>query len=139
MGQKSAQALLNDMHEAQQKKGYLDEQDILMLADKHGLPPAQVYETASFYSMLYFEPQPRNVIQVCKNAPCHVSGAPAVIAALEEKTGISMGETTEDGSIALRYVECLGQCQDGPSLVVNGVYYKHVTPDQIDGILSALH
>ena len=63
----------------------------------------------------------------------------SVASALEEKTGISMGETTEDGSIALRYVECLGQCQDGPSLVVNGVYYKHVTPDQIDGILSALH
>lgn len=129
-GAKEKGGILDAMLAIQSKEGYLTEDAIYALAAAFDMFPSQVYETASFYSMVRLTPvQGRTVISICRGAPCHVAGAPAVIKALEDELGITMGNATEDGKYVLQYMECQGQCQGSPALVVNGSIHTGVTPE----------
>jgi NADH-quinone oxidoreductase subunit E len=60
--------------------------------------------------MFHTEPVGRHSVEVCTNVSCAVSGAQQVLEALERELGIGVGETSEDGNVTLRAVECLGGC-----------------------------
>lgn len=130
--------LLDAILAAQAVDGYLTEEAMCELAEAFGLAPAQVYETASFYSMIRFTPAGKTVIQVCRNAPCHVAGAVDTIEAIEKALGVKMGESTPDGRYTLEYTECVGQCQDSPSVVVNGELHSQVTADKVPALLKEI-
>ena len=136
--QQDSGALLDAISAVQRLDGYLSDAGVEAIAKAFGLPASRVYETASFYSMLHFQPKGVHVVEICRNAPCHVSGAQAVIDALEHALGIHVGETTADGQITLQYTECIGQCQSGPNLLVDGSLVSHVTPDQIPTLVGEL-
>lgn len=122
-------SFLDTLHAFQEVDGYITTEAMEALADAYDSTPSRIYETASFYSMIRFTPQPDVTIQICRSAPCHVAGSAAVIEALEKTLGIRMGETTADNSFRLEYVECLGQCQESPALLVNGELHKNLTPE----------
>lgn len=130
--------LLSALHRAQQQDGYVTRTAIDAIAEELGIPAAQVYETASFYAMLYLEPQGRHKIQLCESAPCHVAGAQEIVDALERELGISMGETTPDGRVTLEYIQCCGQCQEAPVILVDGTMHGRMSADQVPGILNSL-
>ena len=113
------------MKQLQSVRGYLTPGDIMVLAEEFSMTTTQLYETASFYQMLRFRPTARYVIQICRSAPCHVAGAASVIESLEHVLGISMGE-------------CIGQCQGGPSLLVNGTPYTGVTAEKVEEFLQEI-
>lgn len=122
--------LLDAMLACQAQDGWLTEDAILALADAFGMFPASVYETASFYTMLRLAPPAgRTDIRICRGAPCHVAGAPAVIAAIEKELGVKIGHAARDGSYFFGYTECLGQCQHSPALLINGKLYTGLTPE----------
>ena len=127
--------LLNAMHAAQARFGYLTDEAVAELAAAFGLTRAEVVSIATFYSMLQMTAPPPVCIQICKSAPCHVAGAREVIAALEGELGITMGETTADGRYRLEYVECQGQCQDAPTILLNGRLCSGVTPGRVSALL----
>lgn len=130
--------LLSALHRAQQQDGYLTRTAIDAIAQELNIPAAQVYETASFYAMLYLEPQGRHKIQLCESAPCHVAGAQEIVDGLERELGISMGQTTPDGRVTLEYIQCCGQCQDAPVILVDGKVHDRVSVAQIPEILNSL-
>jgi len=132
-------SLLEALLAAQEVNGCLTEAALKAVSDAFGIPMTQIYETASFYSMLRFVPAGKTVIQICRNAPCHVAGAGNTVAALEQALGITVGETTRDGAFTLEYTECIGQCQASPSLVVNGKVHTGVTSDKVAGLLASLN
>lgn len=129
--------VLSALLAAQQATGYLTDQALATVADAYGMTAAALYETASFYSMIRFSPMGKTLIQICRNAPCHVAGAADTIAAFEEALGIPMGQTTPDGAFTLEFAECIGQCQASPTVVVNGAIYTGVTADKVPGLLKA--
>lgn len=102
------------------------------------MPPIAVYEVASFYSMYEHKPVGRHKICVCTNISCLLCGSEGVVKHLEEKLGIKMGETTSDGKITLKEVECLGACVNAPMFQIDRTYYEHLTPEKIDAILDQL-
>lgn len=130
--------LLTELEKAQAQDGYITQKAIVEIADLLGMPAGEVYQAASFYSFLYLEPLGRHLIQICESAPCHVAGAGAIVEALEQQLGIKMGETTGDGRISLRFIQCCGQCQDAPVLIVDGTLWRNVSAGQISGILDGL-
>lgn len=93
-----------------------------------GIPQSKIYGFISFYAM--FSPKPRGayVVRMCKSAPCHVTGARAVMEAICRTLGISPGETTADGRFTLEYCQCLGVCEQSPAILVNDRVYKDLTP-----------
>ncbi len=104
-----------------------------------GMEPIAVYEVASFYSMLETEPVGRHSISVCTNISCMLCGGEDILAHIERKLGIRVGESTADGRIFLKCEEeCLAACSEAPMMMVDHVYHTQLTPGRVDEILDAL-
>ena len=123
----------------EQNEGYLTRELMDAVAAYLGLPPIQVYEVASFYSMLETHPCRRHHVSICTNIPCMLNGADALVAHAERKLGIKLDESTPDGRIFLkREEECLAACTGAPMMMVDHIYYEHLTPETVDQILDEL-
>lgn len=131
-------ALIPILHEVQAEVGYLSPEAIAWVAAYLMLSPADVMSVASFYDMLHLEPVGRHMIYVCHNLTCALLGAERLIHHLEERLGIRMGETTPDGLISLKRMECLASCGTAPAIQIDGVYYERVTPEKLDELLEKL-
>jgi NADH-quinone oxidoreductase subunit E len=126
------------LHEVQAEAGYLAPDAIEWVAKFLGLAPADVLSVASFYDMLSLEPVGRHVIYVCQNLSCALLGAERIIRHLEARLGIRTGETTPDGLVSLRRMECLAACGGAPAIQVDGIYYERMTPEKLDDLLATL-
>ena len=131
-------ALIPILHEVQAEVGYLSPEAVEWVAGYLGLSPADVMSVASFYDMFSLEPVGKHLIYVCQNLTCTMLGAEKLIRRLESKLGVRMGETTPDGKITLKRMECLASCGTAPSIQVDGVYHHQVTPEKLDALLDAL-
>jgi NADH-quinone oxidoreductase subunit E len=131
-------ALIPILHEVQAEVGYLSPEAVEWVAGYLGLSPADVMSVASFYDMLSLEPVGTHLIYVCQNLTCTLLGAEKLIRRLESKLGVRMGETTPDGKITLKRMECLASCGTAPSIQVDGVYHHQVTPEKLDALLDEL-
>jgi NADH-quinone oxidoreductase subunit E len=118
--------------------GWVPPGGIALLVEKLEVTPARVHELLTFYTMFRAEPQAEFVLQVCHNISCHIMGARPLIAHLEKRLGIRLGETTPDGKFALEGVECLGACGHGPCLQLGKHLYEFLTPEKVDRLLESL-
>jgi len=118
--------------------GHVPSDGVDLLTEKLAVSRARVYEVLTFYTMFRTEPQAEHTLQVCHNISCHIMGARPMIAHLEKRLGIRLGETTPDNKFALEGVECLGACGLGPCMQLGKHLYEHLTPEKIDGILESL-
>lgn len=121
--------LLDALLALQKAEGYVSEAALRALAEHAKVSPVELYDAASFYSMLRFAPPARTEIRVCRGTACHSAGRAAVVAALEAQTGLKMGESNERCSLG--WVECLGQCQSAPNLLINGELFPSVDAERI--------
>lgn len=133
-------AVLAALREVQhENSGWLTVPLMDAVADYLGLPPIQVYEVATFYSMFETRPVGRHSVSVCTNISCMLCGSDDIVAHIENKLGIRTGESTPDGRIFLkREEECLAACVNAPMMMVDHVYHEHLTLDKVDEILDAL-
>ena len=133
-------AVIAALHAAQhENKGFLTQELMDGVAEYLGLPAIQVYEVATFYSMFQTRPVGRNDVAICTNVSCMLRGADDIVAHVEKKLGIKLGESTEDGRIFLKKEEeCLAACCGAPMMMINHVYHENLTIDQVDDILDGL-
>ena len=133
-------ALIGALHAAQhENEGYLTTELMDAVADYLELPNIQVYEVATFYSMFQTRPVGRNDVAICTNVSCMLRGAEDIVAHVEKKLGIALGESTEDGRIFLKKEEeCLAACCGAPMMMVNHKYHENLTLEQVDAILDGL-
>ncbi len=119
----------------EQNGGWLTNELMDEIAAYLRMPPIQVYEVATFYSMYELRPVGRTKICVCTNISCMLCGSEQVVEQLESRLGIKMGQTTADNAFTLKEVECLGACVGAPMFQIGPDYYEHLTPEKIDDIL----
>jgi NADH-quinone oxidoreductase subunit E len=133
-------AVLSALRFAQeQNAGHLSPELLDAVAEYLSLPPIQVYEVASFYSMYELHPCGRHHVSICTNISCMLRGADDIVDRVEKKLGIKTGESTPDGRIYLkREEECLAACNNAPMMMVDHVYHENLTPESIDKILDEL-
>jgi NADH-quinone oxidoreductase subunit E len=133
-------AVLSALRAAQeQNEGHLTPELIEAVAEYLSLPPVQVYEVATFYSMFELHPCGRHHVSICTNISCMLRGAEDLVAHVERKLGIRQGESTPDRRIFLkREEECLAACTGAPMMMVDHVYHEYLTPEKADEILDAL-
>jgi len=133
-------AVLAALREAQhQNHGFLTVPLMDAVAGYLGLPPIQVYEVASFYSMFETKPCGRVHVSVCTNISCMLCGADEIVAAVEQHLGIRTGESTPDGRIYLkREEECLAACNNAPMMMVDHVYHENLTPESAIRVLDGI-
>ena len=131
-------AILPLMFIVQRERGYLDAPGVVYLANRLGLRITDIWEVATFYSMLHTEPIGKYHIQICKSLSCKIMGEPKITEYVCNKLGISPGETTADGKFTVSLVECLGSCGTAPMFQIGFDYYENLTTEKVDQILETL-
>jgi len=131
-------ALIPLLYLAQRDEGFISEAAMKEIAGLLRLTPPQVYETATFYTMLNLKRVGKFHLQVCKSLMCALAGSDTVIGWVKTKLGIGPGETTADGLFSLSAVECLAACGTAPMMQVNDDYYERLTEQTFDRILADL-
>jgi NADH-quinone oxidoreductase subunit E len=126
------------LHCVQDANGFVTEADAHAIAMYLGMPAIQVVEALTWYSMFDREPQGRYVIKVCRNIACSLRGSERIVAHLQHRLGIDVGETTADGRFTLRTVECLASCGTAPAMQVNRTYHEQLDESKLDAILESL-
>jgi NADH-quinone oxidoreductase subunit E len=134
----SRSAVLPALRLVQERHGWLPRKAFEEVADALDLTPAYCMSVASFYDMFHLEPVGTHMIEVCTNVCCGLVNAQAVLEAFEQELGIHPGETTADGSVTLRAVECLGGCSAPTIVAVDHRYRERVTPADVPGIVREL-
>jgi NADH-quinone oxidoreductase subunit E len=123
---------------AQEEHGWLPPEALREVAEVLELTAAYCEAVASFYDMFHLEPVGRRMVEVCTNLSCALVGAQRVVDAFEEALGVKAGETTEDGGITFRAVECLGGCGYAPVVAVDNRYRHFVRPDEAAAIVEEI-
>jgi NADH-quinone oxidoreductase subunit E len=118
--------------------GYVSPEAMMEIAEILGTSPAYIQGIASFYTLFPLKKTGKYRIELCTNISCHLTGAQNVLRALEDKLGIHCGECTDDGRFSLETVECLAGCSWAPCMHVNGIEYRHLTPEKVSEIIDSL-
>jgi len=132
-------AILPALRIAQERHGgWLPPEAFEEVGEALDLTPAYCKAVASFYDMFHLEPVGRHLVELCTNVSCALVGAQQVLEAFEEELGVRPGETTEDGAVTLRTIECAGGCGWGTVVVVDHRYREPVRAEDVPGIVQEL-
>jgi len=131
-------AVMPALRLAQERYGWLPPAAFRDVAEALDLTPAYCQAVASFYDMFHLEPVGRHLVEVCTNVSCALVGAQQTLEAFERELGIAAGETTPDGEVTLRTVECAGGCGWGPVVALDHRYREPLKPEDVAGIVTEL-
>jgi NADH-quinone oxidoreductase subunit E len=133
-------AVIAALHAAQHENGgFLTTELMTAVAEYLQLPPIQVFEVASFYSMFETKPVGKHSVSVCTNISCMLRGGDDILAHVEKRLGCKAGQSTADGKFYLKVEEeCLAACCGAPMMMIDHVYHENLTPKKVDDILDAV-
>src|SRR5467141_905220 len=100
-------AILPLMFIVQRERGYLDPPGVSYLAKRLNLRITDIWEVATFYSMIYTKPVGKYHIQICKTLSCKILGEPKITEHVCNKLGIKAGQTTADGRFRVPQDDCM--------------------------------
>lgn len=120
----------------QKQRGWVSDEAISVIAEILGIPASDVEGVATFYSQIFRQPVGRHVIRYCDSVVCHITGYQTIQAALEQYLQIKPGQTTPDGRFTLLPTCCLGNCDKGPTMMVDDDTHVFLTADNIPTLLE---
>ena len=137
-GQKQS-AVIACLQIVQQESGFVSAESEKLVAEYLGMAPIAVHEVTTFYNMYNQKPVGKYKFNVCTNLPCQLRDGSKALHHLEQKLGISMGETTADGLFTLQQSECLGACADSPVMLVNDIHMcSFMSNEKLDQLVDGL-
>jgi NADH-quinone oxidoreductase subunit E len=114
-------------------QNYLTEEALGETARYLKLTKSSVYGVAKYYTMFSLKPRGKYIIRVCVSTVCELMKGMEVLAHLENILGVKTGETTPCGTFTLEISECLGQCQEAPSMMINDKVFNHLNEQKNQG------
>jgi NADH-quinone oxidoreductase subunit E len=130
--------LIPILQEIQEEHGYLSEEAIVRIGSFVGLSTTKIYGLATFYDNFRFIPSGKINIRICHGTSCFLNGSREIINKITEEAGILPGQTTRDGNLSFEIVSCMGGCNNGPVINVNGQYYTHIKAEQLPELIKKL-
>jgi NADH-quinone oxidoreductase subunit E len=134
----SRSAVLPALRLAQEEHGWLSPDVMREVADALEVTPAFVASIATFYDQFNTQPVGEHLVEVCTNVSCALYGAQQVLESFEAGLGCHAGETSPDGKVTLRTIECLGGCGWGTIVSIDHHYRTHVQAGDVPGIVEEL-
>ena len=123
----------------QEELGYVSAESEKLIAEYLGMAPIAVHEVTTFYNMYNQQPVGKYKFNICTNLPCQLRDGAVALKHLEQRLGISMGETTPDGLFTLQQSECLGACADSPVMLVNDLNMcSFMSNEKLDQLIAGL-
>ncbi len=129
-------ASIEALKAVQKHRGWVPDAAIDAIAAVLGIPASDVEGVATFYNMIFRRPVGRHVIKVCDSISCFLTGYDALKDALMAHTGLGYGETSADGRYTLLPVCCLGNCDKGPTLMIDDDTHGPVAPADVPALLE---
>lgn len=130
--------LLPLLHAIQKSIGYIPATAVPLIAAALQLSRAEVHGVISFYHDFRTAPVGRHVVQICRAEACQAMGSAALEAHAKNTLGIDYGESTEDGTVTLEPVYCLGNCACSPSVRIDDTIHARVDAARLDTLLAQL-
>ena len=133
---KDREDLIPILHKITQRFGYISSQALYEISDQTSIPLAEVLSVATFYRMLPTQQRGRHVILFCESLPCHVVGGRELLQAIKTELQLEPGQTSQDQKWTLLTTSCLGVCNFGPVISIDGNIHGNLTPESLPEILN---
>lgn len=130
--------LLNVLHEAQDKYGYISENLMKQISEDYQVPISRLYGMAKFYTKFRTEKQGDHILELCGSPSCILNKARKIEKFLQKKLKIGIGETTKDKKFSLFKTSCIGCCDEAPAMLIDGMPYTNLTVKRVKKILKEL-
>ena len=128
--------LMPIMQKAQEIFGYVGEDVQTVITETSGIPIADLYGVATFYTQFALKPKGKHIIGVCMGTACYVRDSQKVLDALIKELDVPVGDTTQDGLFTLEATRCLGCCGLAPVIMIDDDVYGRLTADEIPAIIA---
>jgi NADH-quinone oxidoreductase subunit E len=122
----------------QEQEGYISEDSMKYVAALLHIPFGHILGVVSFYTMLQKNRIGKHHIEVCTNVSCMLRGSGKILKHIEQRLGITVGETSPDKKWTLSEAECMGSCGTAPMLAIGDEYYENLTLEKIDKLIDNL-
>jgi NADH-quinone oxidoreductase E subunit len=130
--------LIPVLQEIQESLGYISEEAIVKVGKMLRLSTTKIYGLATFYDQFRFFPAGKIHLKICNGTTCFLNGSRPVIKKIREELGIEPGQTTRNGNFSYEIVTCMGGCNNGPVLLINGEYFINIREEQIPELIGRL-
>lgn len=128
----SRNALIESLHAVQSSFGYLDNKALHYVAQSLSVPLSAVYGVATFYHLFSLKPKGEHTCVVCTGTACYIKGAAKMLEHLQQRYGITDGQTTSDNKLSLMTARCIGACSMAPAAVFDGEMQGEMSPNKLD-------
>ena len=130
--------LISLLQDVQAKYNYISEENMNLVCDHIGVPVTQAWSVATFYKAFSLEPRGEHEVCVCLGTACHLKGGERLTESIERELNVQRGGTTEDMSLTLDTVNCLGACAMAPVVKVDDEYIGEATQDSVSKYLKRI-
>jgi NADH-quinone oxidoreductase subunit E len=120
----------------QRHQGWVSDEKLRALAELLRLSVADLDGVATFYNLIRRRPVGRHVVLLCDSVSCWVMGADRIRDQLCTRLGTALGGTTSDGQFTLLPNVCLGACDHGPVMMIDGALHEDLDGTKIEQILT---
>jgi coenzyme F420-reducing hydrogenase delta subunit/NADH:ubiquinone oxidoreductase subunit E len=134
--QRKAGSLVQVLLEIQHENHWLPQEVLDRVSKKLGAPLSRVMQIVTFHKTFSLIPKARNEVHVCTGPSCYVRGSTRLLDSLQDLIGIKSGETDPYSKFSLETSNCLGCCNLGPEIIVNGKHHGRVKPDKVKDVLK---
>lgn len=128
--------LVQVLHAFVQRYGYISEEAIRQIASELNLSRAEVHGVVSFYHDFRTTEPGRHVVKICQAESCQAMGSRKLTSHAENRLGVGMHGTTDDGQISLEPVYCLGNCACSPAVMIDEKVYGRVDTNRLDDLMQ---
>ncbi len=127
--------LLNILHVLQQRFLHISPEAMSSVASHLSLPISQVESVVEFYSFYSAMPRGRFDILFSNCPSCgYKAGGENLLDLLCDRLNVLPGKTRPDGSVSVGETSCIGMCDHGAALLVNGLPITGIDPVKITRI-----
>lgn len=134
--QGKASSLIHLLMEIQSKNNWLPKEVLDKVSKKLEVPLSRVMQIVTFYKTFSLIPKGRHEIHVCTGSSCHVRGSTQLLDKVQDLIGIRPGETDADSKFSLETGNCLGSCNLGPEIIIDGKHHGRITPAKVEDVLK---
>ncbi len=129
-------SLIHVLMEIQSENHWLPKEVLDKVSRQLDVPLSRVMQVATFYKSFSLVPKGRHEVHVCTGTSCHVRGSGSLLDKVQDLIGIRPGETDSGSRFSLDTGSCLGSCNSGPELIVDGEHHGRVTPASAENVLK---
>jgi len=128
--------LVQILHAFVSRYSFISDEAIRQIAAELNLSRADVHGVVSFYHDFRSKPPGKRVVKICQAEACQAMGSRALTAHAEDRLGVRMNSTSDDGEVTLEPVYCLGNCGCSPAMMIGDKVFGRVDADRFDAIVK---